>query len=71
MGVILSNTHRMKRVAIQKRNAHMITVLVSREQAHLLDRAVKSTDANRSKFVRRAIRELLEKMGIPIEKETP
>jgi metal-responsive CopG/Arc/MetJ family transcriptional regulator len=55
----------MKRGAVTKSNARMINVWFPKPVMPLMDRGVQLEDSDRSKFIRRAVRERLERMGIP------
>jgi len=54
----------MPRGAITKKESRLLTVWVPEAALPLLDRGVRKEDVDRSKFIRRAIREKLIRIGI-------
>ena len=59
----------MKRGAVQKDESTLLTVWVPRPYFPLIERGVRKTDTDRSKFVRAAIREKLARHGIQMTEE--
>ena len=57
----------MKRGAVNKRDSKMLTVWVPEELFPYIDVGVALCDSDRSKFVRTAIREKLERHGVAIK----
>jgi hypothetical protein len=47
----------------------LVNLYVPRAVLHLMDSAVKAIDTDRSKFIRHAIREKMERMGIKLQEE--
>jgi metal-responsive CopG/Arc/MetJ family transcriptional regulator len=54
----------MKRGAVNKTESRLVNVWVPREMLPLIDLAVRTEDSDRSKFIRRAIRDKLFRLGI-------
>lgn len=59
----------MKRGSVTKLKSQLVTVWVPRHIAASLDEAVRLEDSDRSKFIRRALRERLKTIGIPVAEE--
>lgn len=60
----------MKRGTVRKSRSTLVTVWVPHHVVGALDAAVEVEDSDRSKFMRRALREKLSRLGIPVpEKE--
>lgn len=59
----------MKRGAIRKRNARMVTLWIPHAMADQIDIAIQNEDSDRSKLIRRAIREKLSALNVPVEAE--
>jgi metal-responsive CopG/Arc/MetJ family transcriptional regulator len=59
----------MKRGALKKSKARLINVWLPFEMFPLIDRGIIVEDSDRSKFVRRAIREKLCRLGIEAIKQ--
>jgi metal-responsive CopG/Arc/MetJ family transcriptional regulator len=59
----------MKRGAVTKTEAKMLTIWVPDGLVPLLDRGVRKIDSDRSKFIRIAIREKLSRHGIQLLEE--
>ena len=58
----------MKRGTITKRNATLIAVWVPKKMASAVDLAIHEDDEDRSKFVRKAIRDRLVDLGFDPDK---
>lgn len=58
----------MKRGAVKKESSRLVNVWIPEELFPLIDLGVHIEDTDRSKFVRRAIREKLQSLGIRAEK---
>lgn len=54
----------MPRGVIAKKNTRLLTIAVPEEVIPLIDRGVKKEEVDRSQFVRRAVREKLERLGM-------
>ena len=54
----------MPRGAIAKKNTRLLTVSVPEEVIPLIDRGVRKEELDRPQFVRRAVREKLERLGM-------
>jgi metal-responsive CopG/Arc/MetJ family transcriptional regulator len=59
----------MRRGAVRKDQSRLMTVWIPVGLLPFLDAAVKAEDTDRSKFVRRAIREKLMELGIDSESQ--
>ncbi len=59
----------MKRGAITKRNSRLVNLWVPIGFLPALDQAVRKLDTDRSKFIRVAMKEKLEKNGICVGEE--
>ncbi|HYG35353.1 MAG TPA: hypothetical protein VEC99_11240 [Clostridia bacterium] len=57
----------MKRGAIRKKDSTQLNIWVPKALFPLIDMGVQKEDTDRSKFVRNAIREKLERAGINID----
>jgi len=57
----------MKRGAVTKTNARQILVWFPNQLIPLIDQAVDRLDTDRSKFIRNAVREKMERSGIAIK----
>jgi metal-responsive CopG/Arc/MetJ family transcriptional regulator len=56
---------RMKRGAVWKKEARMITLWIPNVLLPVIDRAVVNHDTDRAKYIRQAIREKLIREGVP------
>jgi metal-responsive CopG/Arc/MetJ family transcriptional regulator len=54
----------MKRGAVTKSKSRLVTVWIPSHIANSLDAAVRLEDSDRSKFIRRALRDKLHTLGI-------
>ncbi|HEU6447793.1 MAG TPA: ribbon-helix-helix protein, CopG family [Verrucomicrobiae bacterium] len=54
----------MKSARRKKATSKLLTVWVSEELLPLLDKGVRKDDSDRSKFIRKAIREKLTRQGV-------
>ncbi len=54
----------MPRGVVTRKNTRVLTVSVPEQVIPLIDRGMRREDVDRSQFVRRAVREKLERMGI-------
>jgi len=59
----------MKRGALNKDESRLLNLWVPQELFPLIDQGVKLEDSDRSKFVRRAVREKLARLGIKSERQ--
>lgn len=53
----------MKRGAVQKSNSRMVTLWMPTELIPVIDEAAAAEDTDRSKFIRRAVREKIDRQG--------
>lgn len=60
-----------KRGAYQRAECHIVTFCMPRSWLPAVDRAVTLSDLDRSKLFREAVREKLERMGIPGQATAP
>lgn len=64
----------MKRGSITKDEAQLVTLWVPKTLVPALDQGVRALDSDRSKFIRAAIREKLEREGVwaitPVKSKT-
>lgn len=56
----------MKRGAVTKDEARLVNVWLPKQLVPLIDRGVQMEDSDRSKFIRRAIREKLLTLGVVV-----
>jgi metal-responsive CopG/Arc/MetJ family transcriptional regulator len=56
----------MKRGSVKKRDAQLIPVWMPRNVVLAIDEAVGREDSDRSKFVRNAVRDRINKFGVKI-----
>lgn len=56
----------MKRGAIQKQTSRLLTLWVPEALFPVLDQGVQLEDSDRSKFIRNAIREKCQRIGVPM-----
>lgn len=59
----------MKRGAVRKQDSRLVTVWVPERLVPFIDKGVAKEDSDRSKFIRNAIREKLERAGVEIEED--
>ena len=59
----------MKRGAVTKNQSTLLTVWVPEAYFPLIERGVRKADSDRSKYVRAAIREKLQRQGIVLTEE--
>lgn len=61
---------KMKRGSVTQKESQLVTVWVPVSVGEAMEKAIESEDSDRSKFIRRAVREKLQRMGILAETET-
>ena len=58
----------MSRGAVTKKTSQLVGLWMPHVLDAAIERAVHIEDTDRSKFIRRAVREKLDRMGIPVPK---
>lgn len=61
----------MSRGSVRKRSSEMVALWIPRSLVCALDRGVKKLDSDRSKFIRAALREKINRDGIVVEDAKP
>jgi metal-responsive CopG/Arc/MetJ family transcriptional regulator len=59
----------MKRGSVNKANSELVALWVPLPLLNALDRAVTHEDSDRSKFIRRAVRNRVSEMGLTVNEE--
>jgi metal-responsive CopG/Arc/MetJ family transcriptional regulator len=54
----------MKRGSVKKKDSELVALWIPRPVVEAIDRAVITEDSDRSKFIRRAVRNRIQQMGI-------
>lgn len=55
----------MKRGSVTKKSSRLVNVWIPEVLLPVIDRAVVTNDTDRAKYIRQAIREKLEREGVP------
>lgn len=59
----------MKRTAVRKKDSQLVALWMPRQMEDSVSQAVIIEDTDRSKFIRRAVKEKLQRMGINVPAE--
>ena len=59
----------MNRGAVKTKQAELVALWVPKEMLAIIDIAVRNEDSDRSKFIRRAIRNQVDLLGLPLRQK--